>query len=466
MRTSSLNQSRAVYEEKNTFHSKSGHVSLIRKELVTLAGSHTHAVILNQLLYWTQRTKDFSLMLEEEKNRGIATTEGFPREEFPQEEPPQYGWIYKTASDLIEETMLHVDRTTLRRYLKFLVKQKWLFERSNPQNKWNKTIQYRVNVQKIQEDLMALGLNLSEIPGLEKVNFKGMKEGNRSKKHSNVYLLPLKSRIASSDGQPAHTNEQNARSDGHNARSSGQIAHSKTENTTEITNREHAEGARANSDKSFFGEVLEIWNACVSQEGLPPANLTDERQRRIYSLFPLYFESDLTQWKQFCNRIACSPFLMGQGPRKWRVSLDWILVEENLIKVLEGNFDDPEEVDKKQTATSNTERVKEISTTLASIEDPMWREWCSQLDFESRNAVSLGELKSIANARFLEVEGDRLIWIGSSDPQVLSRIENLRLKLLPLTQKTFPKVRNLRTRLCEDHSVLQKETPQQLGELS
>lgn len=449
MRTSSLNQSRAVYEEKNTFHSKSGHVSLIRKELVALTGNHTHAVILNQLLYWTQRTKDFSLMLEEEKNRETATSA----------ESPQYGWIYKTASDLVEETMLHVDRTTLRRYLKFLVKQKWLFERSNPQNKWNKTIQYRVNVQKIQEDLIALGLSEIPLSGLEKVNFKGMKEVNRPKEHSNVYLLPFKSRIASSDGQPAHSNEQNARSDGHNAHSREQIAHSKTENTTEITNREHAEGARENSDKSFFDEVLEIWNACVSQEGLSSSHLTNERRQRIYSLFPLYFESNLTQWKQFCERVSCSPFLMGQGPRKWRVSLDWILVEENLIKVLEGNFDDPEELEQKQTTQSNAEKTKEINTTLATIEDPMWREWCSQLDFDSRNALSLGELKSIANARFLEVENDRLVWIGSSDAHVLSRIEDLRLKILPIVQKTFPNVRNLRTRLDKKNSTLQPAIP-------
>ncbi|MDZ4322536.1 MAG: hypothetical protein U1A05_00380, partial [Alphaproteobacteria bacterium] len=222
------------------------------------------------------------------------------------------------------------------------------------------------------------------------------------------------------------------------------------------------------SDKSFFDEVLEIWNACVSQEGLPPVHLTDERRRRIYSLFPLYFEGGLTQWKQFCERVSHSPFLMGQGPRKWRVSLDWILVEENLIKVLEGNFDDPAGNEQKQTTQSNAEKAKEISTILTSIKDPVWREWCSQLDFslESRDPMTLGELKSIAHARFLEVEGERLVWIGSSDPQVLSRIEELRLKLLPLTQRTFPKVRNLRTRLCENPSVTQKETTPQLGELS
>jgi hypothetical protein len=449
MRISSLNQSRAVYEEKNTFHSKSGHVSLIRKELVSLTGNHTHAVILNQLLYWTQRTKDFSLMLEEEKNRETATSA----------ESSQYGWIYKTASDLVEETMLHIDRTTLRRYLKFLVKQKWLFERSNPQNKWNKTIQYRVNVQKIQEDLMTLGLKLSEIPllGLEKVNSKDAIEVNKPKEHSNVYLLPLKSRVASSDGQPAHSNEQNARSDGYNARSSGQIAHSKTENKTEITNREHAEGARA----AF--KMFEIWKIQVGQDSL---QLTKTRQYQLKTILSLHFQDDTQQWQQFCERVSNSTFLMGQGPRKWRVSLDWILVEENLIKVLEGNFDDPTGIDQKQADHSNAERAKGISTTLASIKDPMWREWCSQLDFDSRNAISLRELKSIANARFLEVEGDRLVWIGSSDPQVLSRIEDLKLKILPLTQRTFPKVRNLRTRLCEDSSGLQKEIPQHIGELS
>lgn len=460
MRRFSLNQSRAVYEEESVLHSKGGHVSLIRKELVTLTGNHTNAVILNQLLYWTQKTKDFSLMLVEEKNRERAT------EAFPQKDSPQYGWIYKTANALVEETMLHIDRTTLRRYLKFLVKQKWLFERSNPQNKWNKTIQYRVNVQKIQKDLMALGLSLSEIPlsGLEKVNLKCTKEGSRPKEHSNVYLLPLKSRVASSNGQTAHSNEQNARSDGHNAHSSGQIAHSKTENTTEITNKEHTQRRRAREEKDFFEEVLSIWKTCTPQES--PVYLTEERKQRLHSILALHFQNDLTQWKQFCERVSYSPFLMGRGSRKWRVSLDWILVEENLIKVLEGNFDDGTLLEQKAEKLSEKSRKEETNAVLASIEDPMWREWCSQLDFESRNAVSLGELKSIANAKFLEVEGDRLVWIGSSDPQVLSSIEDLRLKILPLTQKAFPKVRNLRTRLCEDPSVLQKEINQQPGEFS
>ncbi|MDI9635801.1 helix-turn-helix domain-containing protein [Geitlerinema splendidum] len=456
-----------------TAHPGEEQVSVIRKEFVALTGDHFSAVVLNQLMYWTQRVRDFDLLLKEERTfRPNCNV------------PPRHGWIYKTAHDLIEETMLGISHPTMRKYLKVLIDRGWIDERAHPIDKWNKTTQYRVNLRKLQEDLMAIGRNLplaylKAFPSslleeaLPQPTESSDLQSNVRNFHSNERLEEslLPSSLESkeiSNVKILHSNVENFHSDVKNLQSNVRNLHSYTytENTPKTTNREHAEGARENSDKSFFEEVLEIWNTYVNQEELPPAHLTNERRRRIYSLFPLYFESDLTKWKQFCERVSCSPFLMGQGLRKWRVSLDWILVEENLIKVLEGNFDDPTGIEQKQTVTNNTEKTKEISKILAAIEDPVWRKWCSQLDLESRDAVSLGELKSIANARFLEIEGDRLVWIGSSDPQVLSRIEDLRLKLLPLAQKTFPKVRNLRTRLCEEHSVTQKEIPQQLGELS
>lgn len=456
-----------------TVHSDNEQVAVIRKEFVLLTGDPFSAVVLNQLMYWTQRVRDFDLLLKEERTfRPDCNV------------PPRHGWIYKTAHDLIEETMLGISHPTMRKYLKVLIDRGWIDERAHPIDKWNKTTQYRVNLRKLQEDLMAIGRNLplaylKAIPSshLEEMSSQPTESSDLQSTvrnlHSNESLeesllpSPLESKEIP-NVKILHSNVENFHSDVKNLHSNVRNLHSYTytENTPKTINREHAEGARENSDKSFFDEVLEIWNACVSQEGLPPAHLTNERRRRIYSLFPLYFESDLTQWQQFCERVSCSPFLMGKGPRKWHVSLDWILVEENLIKVLEGNFDDPTGIHQKQADHSNAERAKEISTILASIKDPMWREWCSRLDFDSRNALSLGELKSIANAKFLEVEGDRLVWIGSSDPQVLSRIEDLKLKILPLTQRTFPKVRNLRTRLCEEHSVLQKEIPQHIGELS
>ena len=57
------------------------------------------------------------------------------------------------------------------RYLRCLITKEWIQTRANPQSKWNRTIQYRVNVKKIQHDLIALGHHLSELSlwGLEDI---------------------------------------------------------------------------------------------------------------------------------------------------------------------------------------------------------------------------------------------------------------------------------------------------------
>jgi hypothetical protein len=180
---------------------------------------------------------------------------------------------------------------------------------------------------------------------------------------------------------------------------------------------------------------------------------------KLQSLFVLHFQNDLVQWERFCARVESSPFLMGEGARKWRVSFDWVLCEENLLKVMEGNFDSAKTLSQKTDKASEANKDKEICFILTSIENPQWRTCCSLLDLrpESGNFVSLGELKDIAHTRFLEIEGDQLVWIGTSDKSVLYCNESLRLKMLPVVQKTFPNIRNLKTRLEE--TISDREEP-------
>src|SRR5579863_2730727 len=110
---------------------------ILREEFVALTNDPLIAIVLNQLLYWTQRVKDFDLHLQEERFFNPDCNV-----------PPRHGWIYKTSNDLIEETMTRVDRTTMRRYLRFLMDEGWLEERSHPKNRWDKTSQYRLNLRK------------------------------------------------------------------------------------------------------------------------------------------------------------------------------------------------------------------------------------------------------------------------------------------------------------------------------
>ncbi|KAB2832260.1 MAG: MarR family transcriptional regulator, partial [Caedimonadaceae bacterium] len=242
-----------------TVHSADEQVAVIRKEFVMLTGDPFSAVILNQLMYWTQRVRDFDLLLKEECTfRPDCNV------------PPRHGWIYKTAHDLIEETLLGISHPTMRKYLKLLIDRGWIDERAHPIDKWNKTTQYRVNLRKLQEDLMAIGRNLPLVylkafPSslLEEAS---PQQAESSALQSNVrnfhlneslgdFLLPspLESKKIP-NVKILHSNVENFHSDVKNLHSNVRNLHSYTytENTPKTTNREHAEGARANSDKSFF----------------------------------------------------------------------------------------------------------------------------------------------------------------------------------------------------------------------
>ena len=65
-----------------------------------------------------------------------------------------------SVAEMKEETMLKVAPTTLRKYLRSLVKQGWVNERILSFYKWDKVIQYRVNLGKIEVGLFELGYTL------------------------------------------------------------------------------------------------------------------------------------------------------------------------------------------------------------------------------------------------------------------------------------------------------------------
>lgn len=130
---------------------------VIKEELVALTGDYRKAIILNQFLYWTERVKDFDKFIIEEKLRyekdGEESSLGL-----------QNGWIYKTSEELSEETMLGLSKSNIRLHIKSLIENGWIDERVNPNFKWDKTMQYRVNILKLQKDLYKLGYALEGYP--------------------------------------------------------------------------------------------------------------------------------------------------------------------------------------------------------------------------------------------------------------------------------------------------------------
>jgi hypothetical protein len=130
--------------------------AVIKEELVAITGNFLEAVILNQMLYWSERTRDFADFVEEEQVRFRNSTQDGTNLSL------QHGWIYKKAEDLINETMAGISSNSMRKYINSLVNKHFLHKRRNPTYKWDKTYQYRVDLPAIVTSIGQAGYSLQD----------------------------------------------------------------------------------------------------------------------------------------------------------------------------------------------------------------------------------------------------------------------------------------------------------------
>lgn len=133
---------------------------VIKEELIHLTGNVFKAVILNQFIYWSQRMGDVDRYIEEESRRMESDGEALKVK-------PTNGWIYKSADDLLVETMLGISRQSINRCLNALIEQGYLLWRHNPEHRWDRTKQYRVDFVRVRRNLADLGYTLDGYPLLD-----------------------------------------------------------------------------------------------------------------------------------------------------------------------------------------------------------------------------------------------------------------------------------------------------------
>ena len=138
---------------------------VIKEELVALTGDYRPALILNQFIYWIERMYDADKYIKQEKERAL-------KEDLTVDINETCGWIYKTAEELSEELMIGMSKSTIGRYIKQLVEAGYISQRTNPKYKWDKTLQYRVNLYKVQLDLAKLGYALEGYKLLPNIEIK------------------------------------------------------------------------------------------------------------------------------------------------------------------------------------------------------------------------------------------------------------------------------------------------------
>lgn len=92
--------------------------------------------------------------------------------------------------------------------------------------------------------------------------------------------------------------------------------------------------------------ITELYNSATQGTHLPPAKgLTPGRKRHIAQRW----QEDKTRhsmewWATYFKKIAASDFLSGRSPpspghENWRPNFDWFIKPGNLLKVIEGSYD-------------------------------------------------------------------------------------------------------------------------------
>lgn len=96
------------------------------------------------------------------------------------------------------------------------------------------------------------------------------------------------------------------------------------------------------SDLVTVEEVVDGWNTLAAKHGLAQiVKLSDQRRRKAKAQAKRFLIND---WVNVFAKISQSPFLRGENDRGWRCDFDFILSEQNFIKILEGKYD-PQPID-------------------------------------------------------------------------------------------------------------------------
>lgn len=412
-------------------------VAIIREEYVALTDDLESAVLLNQLIYWTERTYDFDKMVLEEK-------EAMEREGESVSIEPSFGWFFKKPTDLLEETMLRCSETSIRRKIKNLIDAGWVEERKNPHSNWDKKRQFRCRLSKIQGDLLKLGYCL---PGFT------------------MPQNPQKTRMVS----PAHSNDQNDRSIDQISCSNDQNDRSLNRDYIKIINNisSSSEGEGGFSDfeeedeEGYFkregeGELtvqaIEVWNKHVQPYLVKdmPLHLTTTRLEALRSFLKDFCHNDLTLWFSYCQKIADTPFLLGKGEKGWKITFERALNPDQAVKVLEGQYfskeggeEVPTSLEKESLSPTNIS-LEDIKTRcnpeyqqswgricerlLQTIGAPKFKSWIAPLTLGGLNgSVALIE----APTRFFKetVEREYKSLLEAAIKSVLPHIESIELQV-------------------------------------
>ncbi len=114
-----------------------------------------------------------------------------------------------------------------------------------------------------------------------------------------------------------------------------------------------------------YKKIVDMYNdTCVS---FPPlSKLSDSRRKSIDAIFSTGYTYD--DFKKLFEKTENSKFLKGSNDRNWVANFDWLIKDDNMVKVLDGNYDEYD--NKSSTSDTNDSVSKDIDHDQMDMYDP------------------------------------------------------------------------------------------------
>ena len=263
-------------------------------DLAIIIGDLEEAIVLNQVSYWLEKYREISHNFKDKRY-----------------------WVYNSYQKWHDDNFPFWSPKKIQRIFRSLEKKGLLLSANYNSVGFDKTKWYSINYNKLQ----------AMINNYENQNKQSLLTDEQSLLTDEQSLLAgEQSLLAGEQPIPEDTTEDTTKDT--------------TKGTTEGTNR---------GNRVDYQEIINLYNnTCVS---FPKVfTLSETRKKAIKKKLKTYSMED---FKKLFEMTEGSKFLKGENNWNWSANFDWLIKDSNMVKVLEGNYEDKLDNRPRQTSTGN-----------------------------------------------------------------------------------------------------------------
>ena len=157
------------------------------------------------------------------------------------------------------------------------------------------------------------------------------------------------------------------------------------------------------ADVKMTEEIVKIWNEEIGELGV--RTVTKSLATRLNETVKTFFNESIESWKDYCQTISSSKFLMGEAQNKFfkKAWITWAIREENINRIMSGDFrlgDRPTNRDK-EVENINGE-INELSNKKEIIEEKIKN--IQKIEQKKRNNTLKEKIKSFSEEEMKNFE--------------------------------------------------------------